>query len=55
MNNLNFLSDVLYDYCKLHGLELQSADDILYSQNVNENQRRWLEHYIDVWDTIAAI
>ena len=50
MNNLNFLSDVLYDYCKLHGLELQSADDILYSQRITEDQRLWLKSYIELWD-----
>jgi len=50
---LNFLSDVLYDYCKLNSLELQSADDILYTQNVTNDQRTWLLNYISVWDIIA--
>ena len=50
---LNFLSDVLYDYCKLNSLELQSADDILHTQNVTNDQRTWLLNYISVWDIIA--
>ena len=47
---LNFLSDVLYDYCKLNSLELQSADDILYTERITEDQRLWLKSYIELWD-----
>ena len=50
---LNFLSDVLYDFCKLHSLEYLSADDLLYTKNVTEEQRIWLQNYISVWDIIV--
>ena len=30
MDRLNFLSDVLQDYCNLHDLPFISADDLLY-------------------------
>ena len=53
MNTLDLLTEVLCDYCKLHSLELQSADDILYTQNVTNDQRTWLLNYISVWDIIA--
>ena len=50
MNTLDLLTEVLCDYCKLHSLELQSADDILYSQRITEDQRLWLKSYIELWD-----
>ncbi len=48
MNQLDFLGTVLYDFCKLNSLELQSADDILYSEfdNLTIHQRDWLSNYI---------
>ncbi len=55
---LNFLSDVLEDYCNKHDLPFISADDLLYSNETSEgktlssNNKRWLEHYISVWDII---
>tara|TARA_Y100001970_G_scaffold233851_1_gene291766 strand:- start:52503 stop:52679 length:177 start_codon:yes stop_codon:yes gene_type:complete len=57
MNNLNFLSDVLEDYCTKHDLPFISADDLLYSndQELTENNKRWLEHYINVWDIIQEV
>ncbi len=49
---LDFLSLVLYDYCKLHGFEFISADDILHTHDVNDEERIWLHKYIEVWDII---
>ena len=55
MNQLDFLGTVLYDFCKLNSLELQSADDILYSEfdNLTIHQRDWLSNYIKVWDNVV--
>ena len=52
---LDFLSNVLYDFCKLHDLEFISADDLLfgYYNELTESQRGWLEEYIKVWDVIV--
>ena len=56
MNQLDFLGTVLYDFCKLNSLELQSADDILYAHQYAEidcltpYQIDWLQNYIQVWD-----
>ncbi len=50
MDALDLLSDLLVKFCKLQNLELQSADDILYSQNVTDYQRNWLLSYIELWD-----
>ena len=54
MDSLDFLSNVLKDYCTLHQLEYISADDLLYESNneLTSNQRDWLENYITVWDII---
>ena len=63
MNRLDFLSNVLFDYCTLHNLEYMSADDLLYESNNNSEmdcytkltseQEDWLSCYINVWDTIV--
>ena len=37
MNNIDFLSNVLQDYCTLHDLEYMSADDLLY-ESVNHGE-----------------
>ena len=56
MDNMNFLSEVLEDFCNKHDLPFMSADDILYSSTLdgevelNEYQKDWLRNFIDVWD-----
>tara|TARA_B100000131_G_scaffold271161_1_gene271355 strand:+ start:41 stop:214 length:174 start_codon:yes stop_codon:yes gene_type:complete len=50
MNALDLLSDLLETWCNSQNLELQSADDILYSQTVTDYQRNWLLSYIELWD-----
>ena len=62
MNSLDFLSNVLRDYCTLHDLPFISADDLLYESDNNSEmdcytkltseQQDWLSCYIKVWDTI---
>ncbi len=62
MDRLNFLSNVLHDYCTLHNLEYISADDLLYESDtqsmdchtkLTSEQEDWLSCYINVWDTIV--
>jgi len=62
MDRLNFLSNVLHDYCTLHNLEYISADDLLYESStqsmdchtkLTSEQEDWLSCYINVWDTIV--
>jgi len=63
MDRLNFLSNVLQDYCNLHDLPFISADDLLYESvhydqadchtKLSSEQQDWLSCYINVWDTIA--
>ena len=65
MNNIDFLSNVLRDYCTLHKLEYMSADDLLYESNnhqdmdcyekLTSNQEDWLSCYINVWNTIQEV
>ena len=52
---LDFLSDVLQDFCTLHNLEFLSADDLLYdpSNELTDYQRDWLIGYCQTWDIIA--
>ncbi len=62
MNRLDFLSNVLQDYCTLHDLEYMSADDLLYESDTQSmdchtkltlEQQDWLSCYINVWDTVV--
>ena len=50
---IEFLSLVLYDYCKLHGFEFISADDILATHDVTEEEEIWLRRYISAWDILT--
>ena len=54
-NQLDFLSEVLSDFCDLHNLEYMSADDILFTDNnkLTLYERNWLSNYIEVWDSIV--
>ena len=62
MNQIDFLSNVLFDYCTLHNLEYISADELLYESDNHTNadcytkltseQEDWLSCYINVWDKI---
>ena len=57
---LDFLSNVLQDYCTLQDLEYMSADDLLYESihykdadchtKLTLEQKDWLSCYIRVWD-----
>ena len=52
---LNFLSDVLEDFCIKNGIEFMSADDILYGSSddkLTTYQKDWLRLYIETWDII---
>jgi len=65
MNNIDFLSNVLRDYCTLHKLEYISADELLYESDNNSDmdcytkltseQQDWLSCFITVWDTIQEV
>tara|TARA_Y100001963_G_scaffold68308_1_gene95203 strand:+ start:548 stop:742 length:195 start_codon:yes stop_codon:yes gene_type:complete len=62
---LDFLSQVLQDYCTLHNLEYISADELLYESDNNSEmdcytkltieQQDWLSSYIRVWDEIVKL
>ena len=50
---LNFLSDVLEDFCNKNDLMFASADDILYTDtSLTIYQKDWLRLYIETWDII---
>ena len=63
MNRLDFLSNVLQDFCNLHDLPFISADELLYESDNNSEmdcyvkltleQQDWLSCYINVWDTVV--
>ena len=56
MDKLDFLSDVLEDFCSKHNIPFMSADDIvtahIYAEipSLTQYQQNWLNNYIQVWD-----
>ena len=65
MNNIDFLCNVLRDYCTLHNLEHISAEELIYESYHHEDmdchtkltseQEDWLSCFINVWDTIQEV
>jgi len=64
MNKIDFLSNVLQDYCNLHDLPFISADELLYENDIQEldchtkltsEQQDWLSTYIKVWDVVVNL
>ena len=63
MDRLDFLSNVLRDFCTLNDLPFLSADDLLHeSDNYGEadcyikltsEQEDWLSCYINIWDIVV--
>ena len=55
---LDFLSDVLCDFCEQQELPFISADDILYGSSrheLTEYSQNWLEKYIQVCDIVEEV
>lgn len=44
------LVKLLKEYCEAQGLELMSADDLLFIDELKDDQRAWLRDYCDTWD-----
>ena len=55
MNQLDFMSEVLQDFCESHSIECMSADDILYTDDnkLTLYERDLLSNYIEVLDSIV--
>ncbi len=55
MNQLDFMTEVLQDFCESHSIDCMSADDILYTDDnkLTLYERDWLSNYITVWDAIV--
>ena len=57
-DKLDFLSDVLCDFCEQQELPFMSADDILYGDlrdSLTAYSINWLEKYIQVWDIVEEV
>jgi hypothetical protein len=56
-DGLDFLSDVLKDFCQKHSIDLRSADDILHAETKDKNgfnplskyQQAWLKQFVEIW------
>ena len=54
---LQFLTIVLDNFCNSNGLEVASADDLLYDADnqLSKYQKDWLTQYIKVWDVVINL
>ena len=55
-NRLDFMSEVLRDFCIKHDLEFLSAGDLLnHPYDLTEYQIDWLTWYIETWDILQDV
>ncbi len=51
MSKMEFMTEVLSDWCTLENKEFISADDLLCTDDtLTEDQRNWLTVYCDMWE-----
>ena len=65
MDRLDFLSNVLRDFCTLNDLPYLSAGDLLHESDnygkadcytkLTSEQQDWLSCYINVWDIVVDL
>jgi len=65
MDKLDFLSNVLRDFCQLNDLPYLSASDLLYESDnhdkaicynkLTSEQEDWLSCYINIWDIVVDL
>ena len=56
MNQMEFMTEVLSDWCTLENKEFISADDLLYTDDtLTDNQRSWLTNYIQLWEVVLIL
>jgi len=54
MSQMEFMTEVLSDWCTLENKEFISADDLLFTDNtLSEDQRSWLTNYIELWEVVV--
>ena len=46
------LCDDLEAFCKLHKLPFASADELMRTDEVDEDQKGWLSEFVDAWDRL---
>ena len=55
-DRLDFMSEVLRDFCIKHDLEFLSAGDLLnHPYDLTEYQIDWLTGYIETWDILQDV
>ena len=51
MSKMEFMTEVLSDWCTLENKEFISADDLLCTDDtLTKDQRNWLTVYCDMWE-----
>jgi hypothetical protein len=50
---LRDLTDKLNAYCDANGLPHESADELALTDDITDDQRRWLNAFIDEWNGVA--
>ena len=50
---LKDLTAKLNAYCDANGLPHESADELALADGITDDQRRWLNAFIEEWDGVA--
>ncbi len=50
---LKALTAKLNAYCDANGLSHESADELALPDSITDEQRRWLNAFIEEWDGVA--
>tara|TARA_R100001594_G_scaffold82110_1_gene116576 strand:+ start:378 stop:665 length:288 start_codon:yes stop_codon:yes gene_type:complete len=54
-NSQNQLTRILNDWCDNQGLNRWSADDLLASKELNDDQEEWLTKWVAAWNGLLAV
>ena len=49
---LNDLTSKLNAYCDANGLPHDSAGDLVFAEGITDEQRRWLNAFINEWNDV---
>lgn len=54
MRGTEKLAALYEEWCKKHGLPLESADELILMPELKAPQRRWLSAFILMWEAMQA-
>ncbi len=53
MTTINRLIDVYTNFNIANGLDLGSADEHMFDEDLTDEQRQWLQRFVDAWERVS--